>query len=158
MTSTPFSSSTSTAPMTDGGATLSIQLPLPEQVAVLATHHSEIQLSQTEIHADSTTFLSRVQRYADTGKVDVDGLTATDAAALVHILRRLHATFVKQIDCDEIKCDASRKCPKCGASRVPSSPETSPQRNGTGTTPMSPTAASFRLNGSNSPPADVDMT
>ncbi|RQM22953.1 hypothetical protein B5M09_000370 [Aphanomyces astaci] len=155
MTSTPFASST--VPMTDGGATLSIQLPLPDNVVV---HATQLDTSTPlEIQADTTTLLTRVQRYADTGKVDVEGLCATDAAALVHILRRLHATFVKQIDCDEILCDASRKCPKCGASRVPSSPEKTPGRasNGQSSSPMSPTAASFRLN-SSSPPPDVDMT
>ncbi|KAF0751760.1 hypothetical protein AaE_006263, partial [Aphanomyces astaci] len=89
--------------MTDGGATLSIQLPLPDNVVVHATQLETSTL--LEIQVDTTTLLTRVQRYADTGKVDVEGLCATDAAALVHILRRLHATFVKQIDCDEILCD-----------------------------------------------------
>jgi hypothetical protein len=62
--------------------------------------------------------ISRVQHYAETGKIDMQGLTAYEMDVVYHLLHRLHDAFVKQFDCDETTCDGSRKCPKCGVIRT----------------------------------------
>ncbi|OQR99959.1 hypothetical protein ACHHYP_03766 [Achlya hypogyna] len=66
----------------------------------------------------SATLVARVHQYAATGTVDAAGLEPVEVDALYHVLHKLHGTFLRQYDCDEVKCDKTRKCPKCGVFRV----------------------------------------
>ncbi|CAK4081632.1 unnamed protein product [Aphanomyces euteiches] len=132
MTSTPFTTSSSaqtTLATTGEGATISLESSTGSTRGQSdATAASSAELSSEPLATVNTsTFLTRVQQYAETGRVDVEGLSTVETAAFHHVLNRLHATFVKQFDCDEIKCDAARKCPKCGVARgdskLPKSPK-----------------------------------
>ncbi|EQC28571.1 hypothetical protein SDRG_13649 [Saprolegnia diclina VS20] len=66
----------------------------------------------------SATLLERVQSYATTGTIDASGLAPLEVDVLFHVLHKLHDRFLKQYDCDEVKCDKTRKCPKCGVFRI----------------------------------------
>ncbi|KAF0686546.1 Aste57867_21640 [Aphanomyces stellatus] len=177
MTSTPFTPSAQQhlTPMAEGTATLASEsgaiqpLVVTEHATGLSSAGEDIVATITQEHGlgdaialNTSTFLARVEQYAETGKVDVDGLSSSEVAALQHVLRRLHASFVKQIDCDEIKCDAGRKCPKCGAARtkpekLPKSPTAATAlANGTFSSASSPKASSGAA--TTSSPRDVDMS
>ncbi|OQS04515.1 hypothetical protein THRCLA_03257 [Thraustotheca clavata] len=73
--------------------------------------------------SSSQQLLQRVQTYAATGTVDTSGLKTDEVQQLYHVLHRLHERFIRQYDCDEVKCDKTRKCPKCGVFRVQMMPQ-----------------------------------